>query len=134
MVVKGSKKSEVQTKINGGKAQVKRLTPVQFPKTEAAVKMWFAENRDNDVAIDGAMYRFKAVQFSKKLGEDKVMGSPGRAIESAITFKMCHISARFMRRCHISARINSLILQNERELAIFNKISAKTMIFFTVLT
>ena len=98
MVAKGSKRSEVQAKfnissstlgewikdkaniaakINGGKAQVKRLTPVQFPKTEAAVKMWFAENRDNDVAIDGAMYRFKAVQFSKKFGEDKFMGSPG---------------------------------------------------------
>ena len=67
MVAKGSKRSEVQAKfnissstlgewikdkaniaakINGGKAQVKRLTPVQFPKTEAAVKMWFAENRE----------------------------------------------------------------------------------------
>ena len=70
-------KANIASKINGGKAHVKRLNPVKNPKTEEAVNKWFSEVRNNDVAVDSAMYRFKAVQLSKMLGEDSFVGSTG---------------------------------------------------------
>ena len=70
-------KSTIAAKFISGKGNVKRLTPCQYPKTEEAVKRWFTENRNNDVAIDGRTFRIKAIEFSQKLGEKGFNGSAG---------------------------------------------------------
>ena len=70
-------KVTIAAKLSSGKGKVKRLTPCHYPKTEEAVRRWFTENRNNDVAIDGATFRVKAIEFSQKLGEPGFNGSAG---------------------------------------------------------
>ena len=67
---------KIATNVQDGKWKIKKATPTHFPKTDAAMKTWFTEKRNN-VAIDSRLFKVQAIKFSKELGEDKFNGSNG---------------------------------------------------------
>ena len=63
-----SDSSNIIAKVQGGSGKV---------KTDAAMKKWFTEQRNNDIAIYSRLFRFQAVKFAQKLGETEFNGSDG---------------------------------------------------------
>ena len=63
--------------VQDGQGKIKISVPTPFPLVDSAMKVWFTEKRNNDVAIDSRVFKFQAMKFAKELGEDKFNGSDG---------------------------------------------------------
>ena len=61
---------KIAAKVQDGKGKIKKATPTPFPKTDAAMKTWFTEKRNNNVPIDSRLFKVQAINISKELSED----------------------------------------------------------------
>lgn len=68
---------KIAAKVQDGQGKIKKSVPTPFPLVDSAMKVWFTEKRNNDVAIDSRVFKVQAMKFAKELGEDKFNGSDG---------------------------------------------------------
>ena len=68
---------KIAAKVQDGQGKIKKSVPTPFPLVDSAMKVWFTEKRNNDVAIDSRVFKLQAMKFAKELGEDKFNGSDG---------------------------------------------------------
>ena len=68
---------KIAAKVQDGQGKIKKSVPTPFPLVDSAMKVWFTEKRNNDVAIDSRVFKVQAMKFAKELGEDKFNGSVG---------------------------------------------------------